>query len=186
MASLDPQTEQGIVIPQTKSKRKLWLWGCGGSMLLFCLLVGGVLGYVMYQSSRPFQLDGKITLPPTIQQGDDFDFVITLTNSTTEPVFIKHIVFFRVLDAPFLLEGATVSSIEPNMESEPLNARDVQYAYFREIMPGETQAVIFHMQAEKSGLYYENIGVYAKDPSRPEPAFLQAFHLTGVEIEISP
>jgi hypothetical protein len=72
------------------------------------------------------------------------------------------------------------------MDSEPLNSRDVKYSYFREIEPGETQTVIFHMRAEDSGTYYENIGVYAKDPSRPDPAFFQAFHLTGVQIEITP
>jgi len=63
------------------------------------------------------------------------------------------------------------------MDSEPLNSRDVKYSYFREIEPGETQTVIFHMRAEDSGTYYENIGIYAKDPSRPDPAFSKPFIL---------
>ena len=45
------------------------------------------------------------------------------------------------------LEGASVTIIDPEMDSEPLNSRDVKYSYFREIEPGETQTVIFHMRA---------------------------------------
>jgi len=187
MGNLDSQAIQGTVTQESKPKRKLWLWAFGGSIIFVCLLVGGIAGYVYYQANHPpYQLDGKISLPPTVKQGNEFDLVFTLTNSTAEPVFIKHIVFFRILDSPFLLEGASVTSIEPEMDSEPLNSRDMKYSYFREIEPGETQTVIFHMHAEKSGTYYENIGVFAKDPSRPDPAFIQVFHLTGVEIEIMP
>jgi len=187
MNNLDLQTEQGMTVQESKPNRKLWIWGCGVGLILVCLLISGVVGYIYFAANKsPVQLEGTISIPPEAKQGNEFDIVFTLTNSTAEPVFIKHIVFFRILDSPFILEGASVTSTEPEMEAEPLNARDVKYSYFREINPGETQTVIFHMRAENTGKYYENIGVYAKDPSRPDPAFISVFHLTGVEIEITP
>jgi hypothetical protein len=186
MTNSNLRAEQESLSSGNKRKRKFWLWGCGGGIIIICLLIGGVAGYVFYESSRPFPLAGKISLPLTVKQNNEFDFVITLTNSTTKSIFIKHIVFFRIVDAPFLLEGARVNSVEPDMISEPLNSRDVKYSYFREIKPDETQTVTFHMLAENTGTYDLNIGVYAKDPSRPDPAFIQAFHFTGAKIEITP
>lgn len=187
MTNLDLQTEQGMSVQESKPKRKFWLWGCTAGFTLVCLLIGGVVGNVYFAANKPpFQLDGTISILPEAKQGDEFDIVFTLANSTTESVFIKHIVFFRILDSPFLLDGTSVISIEPEMKSEPLNVRDVKYSYFREIKSGETQTVTFHMRAESAGIYYENIGVYAKDPFHPDPAFIQVFHLTGVEIKITP
>ena len=184
MINSNIQTEPEIV-PQKKSNRKFWLWGCGVGSALLCVILGAFLYYLFTPSKDP--LDGKLSFPTTVKKGSDFDFIVTLTNSTKNPIFIKHVVFFHLLDAPFLLDGAKVVSIEPEMTSELLNSRgDVEYAYFREIKPGETQTVIFHLQAYKPATYTINVGVYAKHPSRPDPAYIQAFHITAVEIEITP
>lgn len=182
------QTEQDMVIRKDQPKRRLWLWGCGGSIILFCVLLGVVAFYLFSPSNETFPLNGEVSFPSTVRKGDNFDFVVILTNPTTNPIFIKHIVLHRLLNAPSLLDGATVTSVEPVMNSEILvtSRNDVQYSYFREIKPGETQTVIFHMQALNPGIYYENVGVYAKDPLLPEPAFIHAFHFTDAEIEITP
>jgi hypothetical protein len=132
-------------------------------------------------------LDGNVSFPSTVKKGKDFDFVITLTNSTAEAIFIKHIVLHDYLTAPSLLVGARVISVEPEMDSEPLGSRnDMQYSYFQEIKPGETLTVIYHMQAENIGVFYANVGVYARDPSQPDPAFIDAFHYATAQIEIKP
>lgn len=183
-----PQAEQEIAFHEDKPKRKFWLWGCGGSLLLLCVLLGAVALYLFSPSNESYPLDGEVSFPSTVKKGDNFDFVVTLTNSTTNPIFIKHIVLHRLLNAPSLLDGAIVTGVEPVMNSEILvtSRNDVQYSYFHEIKAGETQTVIFHMQAVNTGIYYENVGVYAKDPSRPEPAFVHAFHFTDAAIEITP
>jgi hypothetical protein len=175
-----------MVIRKDKPKRKLWLWGCGGGLLL-CVLVGVVVFYLYSQATEDFPLRGEVRLPSVVRTGENFDFVVVLTNPTADPIFINHIVLHRS-SGPSLLDGATVNSVEPVMDSEVLvtSRNDVQYSYFREIKPGETQIVIFHMQARNPGIYYENVGVYAKDPVLPEPAFLHAFHLFDAEIEITP
>jgi hypothetical protein len=176
-----------MVNRKDKSKRKLWLWGCGGGLFLFCVLVGVVVFYLYSQATEAFPLRGEVILPATVRIDENFDLVVVLTNPTTNPIFINHIVLHRS-SGPSLLDGATVTGVEPVMNSEILvtSRNDVQYSYFRETKPGETQTVIFHMQARNPGTYYENVGVYARDPVLPEPAFLHAFHFFDAEIEITP
>ena len=170
---------------QKKSNRKLWLLGCGGVATLLCVILGAIGYYLFTPSNDP--LDAKLSFPTTVKKGDNFDFVVSMTNSTQNPIFIKHIVFFHLLDASFLLDGVKVISIEPDMTSNLLSPRgDLEYAYFREIKPGETQTVIFHLQADKPARYAINLGVYAKHPSRPDPAYIDAFYTSGIEIEITP
>jgi hypothetical protein len=73
------------------------------------------------------------------------------------------------------------------MAPESLEVRDdVQFAYFQEIKPGETINVVFHMRAENAGTYYEDVAVYARDPVRPDPAFIYAFHYAPAQIEVTP
>lgn len=170
---------------QKKSNRKVWLLGCGGVAAVLCVILGAIGFYLFMPSDEP--LDANLSFPTTVKQGDSFDFVVSLTNPTQNPIFIKHIVFFHLLDAPFLFDGVKVISIEPAMTSNPLPPRgDLEYAYFREIQPGETQTVIFHLQADKPASYAINLGVYARHPSRPDPAYIDAFHRAGIEIEITP
>lgn len=184
--NLTSQYEQGKIPRKTTSNKTLWLSGCLGSIIFVCLLLGAAAGYILYEANQPFLLDGKVSLPSTVKQGDKFDFVITLTNSTTESVFIKHIVLSDSLGAPTILNGAPIVSVEPDMDVEAIYTNSFQYSYFREIKPGETQVVIFHMQAENTGVFYEDVGVYARDPLRSDPAFLNAFQFAGVTIEITP
>lgn len=181
------QTAQDRVLRQDKPGRKLWLWGCGGSLVLFCVFLGAVAVFLYSLSDGNYPLNGEVSFPSTVRKGDHFDFVVTLTNPTKDPIFINHIVLHRS-SGPALLDGATITGVEPRMDLELLitSRNDQQYFYFREIQPGETQTVIFHLQALHPGTYYENVGVYAKDPLLPEPAFLHAFHFMDAEIEITP
>lgn len=147
----------------------------------------GVIAYFLFSpSDESFPLDGNVSVPATVKLGDKFEIVINLTNSTAESIFIKHVELSNFLDAPTILNGAKLLSVEPEMDFEQTYANTFQYSYFREIKPGETQTVIFYMQAESTGTYYENVGVYAKHPLLGEPAFLVAFHINAIEIEITP
>jgi hypothetical protein len=175
------------MIPQRNtSSRNLWISGCLGSIMFICLIFGVVGGYILYESTRPYPLDGTVSVPTTVKLGDEFDFIITLTNPTTEPVFIKHIVLSDSLGAPTIWNGASIVRIEPDMVVEAIYTNSFQYSYFREIQPGETQTVIFHMRAENTGVYYEDVGVYARDPLHSEPAFINAFQFTAAQVEIKP
>ena len=181
------QTEQVSVIQEAKPRKRGWVWLVGGCTGLICILLGIFAYWIFSFSKETYPLRGKVAFPAAVQKGDDFSLVITLINSTPKPIFIKHIVLHQDLDAPYLLDGATVMSVEPAMEAEPFAAgNDVQYLYFREIKPGETQTVVFRLRAESPGTYYANVGVYAKDPLLPDPAFIHAFHYIDAQIEITP
>lgn len=174
---------------ENKPKKKVWLWWLGGCGLLACIAVLSIIALFLFYPSEEssFPLDGSVSFPSTVKKGEDFDFVITLSNSTTETFFIKHIVLHYYFNSPSLLDGARIISVEPDMASEPfMSENDMQFSYFQEITPGETLTVVIHMQAENTGTYYNNVGVYAKDPSKPDPAYIQAFHTSTFEIEITP
>jgi len=188
MVTLDSQSEQGVVLQNGKPKRKLWLWGCGGCTILICIVLGAVAFIVFSPSNESYPLNRNVSFPSTVKQGDEFDFVVTLTNPTTKPIFIRHIVLHTFLGSPGLLDGARVISVEPAMNSERLYdyQNDVQFAYFQELQPDETLTFTFHMQAEKVGRYIENVGVYARHPFLDDPNFQVGFYVQGLEIEITP
>jgi hypothetical protein len=186
MANLDFQSKQGATIQNSKPKRKLWLWACVGFAILICVVLGIFAFIVFSPSSGSFPLNGKVSFPSTVKKGDDFDFTITVTNPTTNTVFIKHFALQSDLNAPSLLDGARVMSVEPNMESEAIVGKDVQFPYFREIKSGETLTVIFHMRAENTGTYYEDVGVYSRHPFLADPAFITVFQFGPAEIVITP
>ena len=108
--------------------------------------------FVLAIRTNRSSLDGKVSAPATVKLGDKFEFVINLTNSTAKSIFIKHVELSNFLDAPTILNGAKLLSVEPEMDFEQTYANTFQYSYFREIKPGETQTVIFYMQAEHRNL----------------------------------
>ena len=186
MPTLDVPTEQGMVIQGDKPNRRPWLWACGGCVLLICVVLG-VLAFLLFSlSNESYPLDGQVSFPSTVKKGDDFDFVITLTNSGTEPVFINHFTLQNYVGLPSLLDAVRVMSVEPTMVSEPIFEKEVQYPYFQELKPGETLTVVFHMRAENTGTYYIDVGVYGRHPVLPEPAFITAFWFGPGEVEITP
>jgi hypothetical protein len=114
-----PKIEQNSFIDD-KPKKRTWLWWIGGCGLLGCISVLGIVAFLLfYPSEEPsFPLDGKVSYPLTVKKGEQFDFIITLTNSTTNPIFIKHVVLQTILGTPSFLDGAKVISVDPIMDSE--------------------------------------------------------------------
>jgi hypothetical protein len=186
MDNFDIPAGQGMAIQEQKPNRRLWIWACSGCLLLLCLVLG-VGGFILFSGTdESYPLQGEVAFPPAVQKGDDFYLVLTLSNAQTESVFIKHFTLQKYVGLPSLLDAATIISVEPHMESEPIAEKELQYAYFQEIKPGETVTVTFHMQAEKIGTYYIDVGVYARHPSLPDPAFISAFWFGPGEIEVTP
>jgi hypothetical protein len=177
MNNSNVSADQDLRAQKAKSKRKLWLWGCGGGIILLCTLIG-IFASSLFPAKDLF--DGEVSYPDTVKIGDSFDFVVTLTNPTQEPVLIEYFSFPHYFDSPILMDAVKVISIEPDMKSELNSLGDIQFLYHREIKPGETQKVTFHLQAEKSANYLTLMGVYAIHPLRP------VFHFNNGKIEIEP
>jgi hypothetical protein len=193
MSNLNTSDDKDKDVQRTKRNKKFWFWGCGGCLVLL-LIVGFIIAGFFYVLNSPPNLDGEISVPPKIQQGDEFDIIITLKNPTEKSVFIEEIFFHNYLEAPDvidsdvpnLLDGANIISTNPEMESETFIETDVIFPYFREIHTGDTQTIIFHMKAENIGVFMGDIGVYAKHPYLGEPFFQIAQYFSAVKIEITP
>ena len=180
-------TEQNLVFQEDKpKKKKVWLWWLGGCGLLSCIVLGLIAYYLFSPLNESYPLTGEVSFPSTIKLGNDFDFVVTLTNSEAESLFIKHFTLQNYLGLPSLLDAVSVISVEPNMESEPIVGNEVQYPYFQEIKPGESLTLKFHMRADNAGTYYLDVVVYARHPSLPDPAVITAFWFGPAEVNITP
>jgi len=180
MINLNPQSEQEVAFYENKPKKNLWLWGCGGGIILVCVVLGIVFGFLFFTSTQPDLLDGNYSIPPTVKQGDKFDFVITMTNSTTQTVFIKHIVISDSI-GDYFLNGASVVSTEPEMDVDIYDVNAFQYSYLRAIDPGETQTVTYHMRAKNEGVFTADVSAYTDNPLESN-----GFYLYAVKLEITP
>lgn len=121
-------------------------------------------------------------MPTSVQLGDEFDLVITMTNQKAEPVYIWHIVLDEIVRAS-ILDGTTVISTNPTMDIDPIySPQKVAYSYFRTITPGETQMVVFHLGAEIARTYGGTASAYAS--TNPFTPF--AFFIDPVTISIAP
>lgn len=178
---------QGMGVQDGKPKSRRWLWACSGCAVLLCAVLAVAIAYFFLSpSEETFPLNGNVSFPSTVGVGEEFDFILTLTNPATDPVFIRHFTLQNFLDAPSLLDSVTILAVEPDMAAEPIFGAELQYPYFREIQPAETLTVVIHMRAEVSGVYYIDVGVYASHSFLPEPAFTVAFWHGPAEITILP
>lgn len=149
-------------------------------MLLGLLLIIGAF-FLANISNAPCVLNGEVSFPLKVKRGEYFDIAILVTNPTRDPIYINHVVFHSYANMPTLLDGTRIISTEPVMASEPMQLfpSDIQFFYFRNINSGASQRILFHLQAEKSGVYVGNIGIYTEDLEC-------AFHYQNAEIRILP
>lgn len=72
------------------------------------------------------------------------------------------------------------------MKSEPsiFGSDLVEFRYYREIHPGETQTFTFHMKAENMGIYMGDIVVYAPHPLQGERLIQTFQYFSAIKIEI--
>lgn len=148
-------------------------------MILGLLLI--FVAFFLAKLNAPCALNGEVSFPLKVKRGEYFDIAILVTNPTRDPIYINHVVLHRYANMPTLLDGARVISTEPIMAPEPMQLfpSDIQFYYFRYINSGESQRILFHLQAEKPGVYVGNIGIYTEDLEC-------AFHYQNAEIKILP
>jgi hypothetical protein len=175
---IQPHQEQATSGGKPKNKRRIW-W-IGGCLSVLCLAVCGGVGFFWVVSLPDDLLDAEYVIPQTVQRGDRFDLVITMTNPTSEPVLVRHIALDETV-GPSILDGSSVISSEPDMEIDELFLPDkIAYSYFQSIPPSGTQTVVFHLLAETAG----NFGGTVSGYSSPYGPF--AFYFDDVKITITP
>jgi hypothetical protein len=165
---------------RTKKLQKNRSWGVAA--LIFLGLIFLIFAFFLANPPKVYcALNGVVAFPSNVKRGELFDIAITVTNPTNNLIYINHVVLHSYNNMQTLLDGASVIGTEPAMASEPMRLfpSDIQFAYFQNIDSRESQKILFHMQAEKIGIYSGNIGIYTEDLEC-------AFHYQNVEIEISP
>ncbi len=136
---------------------KIALWtGAGCIVLVIGMLLGCALsiGGILWISRAPENITVLVDAPIQIDNGDDVEFIIHVTNDGTETVTITGV----NLSANYL-DGITIESVVPVYDAvippvESAFGEDFQnYNFSISIAPGETASVTFTGTAVASGDY---------------------------------
>jgi len=157
-------------IPQTPdtertNKGRWWIWVVAIILGCFCLVCAGVIGVLVYYGQESEGLTLEYSIPSIVQKGDTFDFVLTLTNTGSEPINIDDIDLDEVFSGS-ILDGCIVLDTEPHMERDYSLEGIKTFKYDRSIGVGETREVIFHLQATQVGEFGGAVGVYTGEKSK--------------------
>lgn len=196
MVNFPLPAEKDIPSHQNKPKKQLWFWGCVGCLILICVTLS-LVSALLYTSKEPYYpLKAKISVPPTVIQGEQFDLVVAITNTTKESIFLERVYFS---DTPFyspnVLSGVHIISVEPVDKSFYVDGQinkgyyidgDIfAYEYFQVINSNETLTVIIHMQAKNAGSYQIYCAGYTTNENNPFQD-KTLFEIDVTKIEISP
>ena len=160
----DNWSNQQVLEPEKKSGIKPWVWVVGVIVICLCLACATVFGVFLYFGREPEGLSLSYSIPATVHVNDEFDFVLTITNTGNETIAIDEI----DLDEYFggsILDGCVVLETDPDMERDYSLEGIKTFKYNQSIAPGETQEVTFHLQAVNAGEYGGSVGVYVGDIS---------------------
>jgi hypothetical protein len=137
----------------------------GGGVVIIILLCAGAV-FFAYTARDTGMLGIQVNYPKTVQVGDSFELTLSLNNKGDRDIRVQDIDISPAVngDNDSILAGATVTRTEPAMESYEVSlVRMRDYHYDRVIKPGETQKVIFYLQAVKAGGFDTDIDLYLSD-----------------------
>ena len=110
---------------------------------------------------------GKIdySMPSVVRKGENFDLIITLTNTGNAPFTVGDIDLDEIMGGS-ILDGAIVLETQPKMERDYSLSGIKTFHYSQTLQPGETRQVIFNLQATTAGEFGGSIGIYVGNLSR--------------------
>ena len=132
------------------------------TLLAICACIVSGVGMLAYYGREPEGLTVEYSIPSSVARGEEFDFVLTITNTGSEDVFVGDI----DLDEAFsesILDGAITISTDPVMEKDFSVSGIKSFQYNRNIPAGSTQRVVFRLQAVSAGEFGGSVGVYVGD-----------------------
>lgn len=170
---------QGGSIDATRSSHKYVAWGCSILFVVVactCVIAAGLsFGMISYFGSTPKNLSVDYELPNLVTKGEKFHLVLIITNTGETGITVGDI----DLDEAFggsILDGAIVLETDPHMDRDYSIPGIKTFRYNRAIPAGESQRVVFQMQATTAGEYGGSIGIYVGD---------QAYRIDTVTITIT-
>lgn len=150
---------------KSTSGPKWWVWTAIAVAVCCCLGLSGVIGVFVYLGREPENLSLEYSMPSVVKKGENFDLIITVANTGSEPFTVNDIDLDELM-AGSILDGAIVLETEPNMERDYSVSGIKTFVYNRTLQPGETKQAIFHLQATAAGEFGGSIGVYVGDNSK--------------------
>jgi hypothetical protein len=159
--SMGTQVQQTLA-PNFFSGRNVAI-ACGVlAVLTICACALTTVGVFAYYGREPETLTVEYSIPYTVTRGEEFELVLTLTNTGNEAVYVGDI----DLDEAFggsILDGAITISTDPYMDRDFSTSGIKTFKYDRSIPAGTSAQVTFRMQAVAVGEYGGSIGVYVGD-----------------------
>ena len=110
-------------------------------------------------SGEPQGLIVDYELPYSVRVGEEFEFVLHLTNASGHPLQVSDIDADEVFSGS-ILDGAVVLSTDPPMERDYSLSGIKTFAFDTTIPPGETTTVRFLLMATTPGEFGGSVGVY--------------------------
>jgi hypothetical protein len=142
-----------------------WKWALGAVTVCICIGCVGIVGFVLYFGQEPEGLSLDYSIPSVVGNGENFDLIITITNSSSNPVTVSDIYLDEALVGS-ILDGSIVLETEPPMERD-YSIEGIKYFNYNQLInPGETKSIVFHLQAIAMGEFGGSIGVYVGDTSK--------------------
>lgn len=141
-----------------------WVWALvvvGGCCFLACAVA---VGFVAYFGRSPENFTADYSMPSIVSRDEEFDLVLTLTNTGMETVKVNDIDLDQVFGGS-ILDGAIVLTTEPEMERDYSLEGIKTFRYNRTIESGDTVTVVFHLQATTVGEFGGSIGIYVGELS---------------------
>lgn len=140
--------------------------GCVGLLVLAvcgCVALGVMeAGVLLHVSQEPENLIVSYSMPDHVELGEEFELILTLTNTGSSEILIGDIDFDEPL-GDSILDGATVIGTDPQMErNDPLPGFR-SFHYGRTIPAGEQRVAAFRLRATTPGQYFGSIEVYVGD-----------------------
>lgn len=151
-----------IIDAEKKNGVKWWVWLIVAILACVCLACAGTFGFFAYFAREPEGLSVDYSMPSVVQNGENFDLVITITNSGSAPLAVSDIDLDEAFDGS-ILDGSLVLETDPPMERDYSLEGIKTFVYNQSIAPGETKNVTFHLQATTVGEFGGPVGIYVGD-----------------------
>jgi hypothetical protein len=149
----------------TKNSSNWWKWLLGILVVCICLGCAGTVGVLYYFGREPETLSIDYSMPSVVRNGENFDLVITMTNTGSTSFTVNDIDLDELMGGS-ILDGAMVIGTEPEMKRDYSVSGIKTFTYNQVLEPGQTKQAVFHLQAMIVGEFGGSIGVYIGDNAK--------------------
>jgi hypothetical protein len=163
---MDTNTRDMGVMQESKpdlfSRRNVAIGCTVLAVIAVCVCIFACAGFLIYYGREPQDLTIDHSIPYQVTRGEEFELVLTLTNTGDTDIYIGDIDLDEALGGS-ILDGAITLSTDPEMERDFSLSGIKTFKYNRTIPAGATRVVVFRLQAVSVGEYGGSVGAYVGD-----------------------